>query len=152
MSRILDTPTCFFKLLEKSDYSPSLFEVLGQLTSAPLPSQKDFDAYMDEVAQQYNKHLNIIGVEKSSGKIIGFGSVIVMNSVLWGRVGKIENIVTCKSVRGQGLGKVIIETLKELGWREKCNKITLFCEEKNIKFYEKLGFSLEGQIYACYKQ
>lgn len=53
--------------------------------------------------------------------------MIITNSVLDGRVGKIENIVTSKSVRGKGVGKVIILALKDEGWREQCNKITLFC-------------------------
>lgn len=57
---------------------------------------------------QHNKHIHIIGIHKSDRRIIAFGSVIIVNTVLWGRVGKIENIVTCKSVRGKGFGKTII--------------------------------------------
>ena len=59
--------------------------------------------------------------------------------------------MTCKSVRGKGLGKCIIELLKFIGWDERCDKITLFCEEKNVEFYNKLGFDKKGIIYAHYK-
>ncbi len=68
------------------------------------------------------------------------------------RTGKIENIVTSKVVRGKGLGRCIIEILKGEGWKEGCSKISLFCEQKNVEFYNKLGFKTEGTIYACYKK
>jgi hypothetical protein len=54
-------------------------------------------------------------------------------------------------VRGKGYGKLIIELLKDEGWKNHCQKITLFCEDKNVKFYEKLGFKLQGNMYAAYQ-
>lgn len=53
------------------------------------------------------EHINIVGVEKQTGRVIAFGTLFVCSGPL-GKVGKIENIVTCKSVRGKGLGKCII--------------------------------------------
>ena len=85
-----------------------------------------------------------MGVDKKENRIIAFGSVIITNSIKDGKVGKIENIVTCKKVRGKGLGRIIILILKEEGWKEGCSKIGLFCEEHNVKFYEKLDFKLKG--------
>lgn len=73
------------------------------------------------------KHINIVGIDLSNQRVIAFGTVLICmgsNSLS----GKIENIVTSKSVRGKGLGKCIIEILKYEGWREGCDKITLFCE------------------------
>lgn len=55
-------------------------------------------------------------------------------------------------MRGKGLGKVVIEVLKEEGWKQGCDVIALFCEEHNVKFYEKLGFKTEGMISAYYQQ
>lgn len=60
---------------------------------------------------------------------------MIVNEVLNGRVGKIENIVTSKAIRGKGLGKIIIEVLKDEGWKQNCDVIGLFCEEHNVKFY-----------------
>jgi glucosamine-phosphate N-acetyltransferase len=99
----------------------------------------------------HNGHIHIVGIHKQTNQIIAFGSVIVVNTALDGRVGKIENIVTAKTMRGKGLGRVIIEVLKDEGWKAGCSKITLFCEDHNVKFYEKLGFKLKGEIFACYK-
>jgi len=53
---------------------------------------------------------------------------LIVNEVLNGRVGKIENIVTSKAIRGKGLGKIIIEVLKDEGWKQNCDVIGLFCE------------------------
>lgn len=59
--------------------------------------------------------------------------------------------MTSKAIRGKGLGKIVIEILKEEGWRQNCDVIGLFCEEHNVKFYEKLEFRKEGVISASYK-
>lgn len=45
----------------------------------------------------------------------------------------------------------MIEILKEEGWKQNCDVIGLFCEEHNVKFYEKLDFKREGEISASYK-
>ena len=96
-------------------------------------------------------HVNIVGVDRSSNKVVAFGSLICCNSTL-GLSGKIENIVTCKSVRGKGLGRCIIELLQGEAFKQDCNKVSLFCEEKNVKFYNKLGFVTEGEIFAWYRK
>ena len=36
-----------------------------------------------------NKHINIVGINKNTNKIIGFGSVIIVNTLKDGKVGKI---------------------------------------------------------------
>jgi hypothetical protein len=56
-----------------------------------------------------NDYINIVGF--FNGNIIAFGTVI-LSDTLTGRKGKIENIVVCKSVRGKGLGRVVIDVLK----------------------------------------
>ena len=102
---------------------------------------------MEASAQE---HVNIVGIDKKEDRVVAFGTILICNGP-FGRVGKIENIVTCKSVRGKGLGKCIIELLKWLGWDRQCDQITLFCEDKNVKFYNKLGFESKGTIYVAYK-
>ena len=128
-----------------------MFEVLSQLTKAPKPTRKEFEEFFSRQQQSNSKAIHIIGLERKTDKIIAMGSVILVNTVLQGKLGKIENIVTCKSVRGKGLGKIIIEVLKDECWREQCNVIGLYCETHNVKFYEKLGFKSEGIIKVCYK-
>ena len=52
-----------------------------------------------------NKYINIVGIYES--RVIAFGTIIIVES-LGGKMGKIENIVVCKSMRGKGLGKDVI--------------------------------------------
>lgn len=85
------------------------------------------------------KHINIVGVDIKTDKIVAFGTLLICHGP-YGLNGKIENIVTCKSIRGKGLGRCVIDILKDEGWKGNCNKIGLFCEEKNVEFYNKLGF------------
>lgn len=73
------------------------------------------------------KHVNIVGLERKTDRIVAFGTILIVNEVLNGRVGKIENIVTSKAIRGKGLGKIIIEALKDEGYRQQCDVISLFC-------------------------
>ena len=140
-----------FRYLQESDYHLGVFEVLSELTKAPKPSLEEFTSYWNVVASAKNKHINVVGLQRQSQTIVAFGTILITSSVLNGKVGKIENIVTSKSVRGKGLGKSIILALKSEGEKERCNKVTLFCEQKNTKFYEKLGFKPEGSIFAAYK-
>jgi hypothetical protein len=75
----------------------------------------------------HQKHVNIVGIDKQSQRVIAFGTVLICLGS-FGTTGKIENIVTSKLVRGKGLGRCVIEILKDEGWREGCDKISLFCE------------------------
>lgn len=82
--------------------------MLNQLSKAPKPSREDFRKFWVKQGQMSMKHINIVGVDRKTDRIIAFGTVLITHEVLNGKVGKIENIVTCKSVRGKGLGKVVI--------------------------------------------
>lgn len=85
-----------------------MFEVLSQLTKAPKPSRQDFETFWQKQSQCHSKIVNIVGVDRKTDRIIAFGTIIIVDTPLQGRTGKIENIVTCKSVRGKGLGKIVI--------------------------------------------
>ena len=136
-----------FRFFEAGDIDKGVFNCLSALTKAPVPPKEELAAHLEKISSLHSKIINIVG--ELDGEIVAFGTIIVCHT-LEGKVGKIENIVTSKKVRGKGMGKVIIEVLKELGWAEQCSRITLFCEEKNVAFYRKLGFELQGEIWACY--
>ena len=89
--------------------------MLSQLTSAPKPSQENFTHHMEAMRNSRQKHLSIVGIDVRSGRVIAFGTVLVCLGAL-NKKAKIENIVTCRSVRGKGLGKNIIEILKWLAF------------------------------------
>ena len=54
-------------------------------------------------------------------------------------------MVTDIDYRGQNLGRLIIETLKEIGRSKGCYKVILDCVEGNVPFYVKCGF-VQGEV------
>lgn len=130
-----------FRLLEKADYDRGLFDTLNQLTKSPKPERKAFDQYFDMMHASRNRYINIVGV--CDGKIVAFGTCLV-TTTLEGRLGKIENIVVCESQRGKGLGRDIILLLKDQATKSGATKLGLYCADKNVEFYSKLGFKVVG--------
>lgn len=67
---------------------------------------------MEQMSRLHTKHINVVG--EINGKLVAFGTILISNT-LKGKVGKIQNIVTDKDQRGKGIGRKIIEILKEQG-------------------------------------
>jgi N-acetylglutamate synthase-like GNAT family acetyltransferase len=63
-------------------------------------------------------------------------------------VGVVAGVCTTENSRKKGLGskcvKALLADLKTKG----AEQVYLWCEEKNIKFYESIGFSVCGEIYV----
>lgn len=77
-------------------------------------------------------------------KIIGFGSLMIEIKIRGGKMGHIEDIVIDHDKQGLGLGKLLIEKLVKIAQEEKCYKLSLQCQEHNVKFYEKCCFEKSG--------
>lgn len=104
-------PQYHFRYLSPQDYHHGVFETLAELTSAPKPTEEDFKTHLQRMSHSQQTHINIVGIDKASQRVIAFGTLLVCEG--WGgRGGKIENIVTSKAVRGKGLGRCVIEILK----------------------------------------
>ena len=54
--------------------------------------------------------------------------------------GIIEDVVVKENQRGKGIGKLLVNNLIEKAKKNNCDKIILSSSEKNLKFYQKLGF------------
>ena len=63
---------------------------------------------------------------------------------------RLKDVVCDKAVRGKGLGKKIILAAVGLAHKCGCYKVILDCEESNVGFYEKCGFSRKGVEMAHY--
>lgn len=94
------------------------------------------------------EYINIVGFEGE--RPIAFGTILLCDT-LKGKVGKIENIVVCESMRGKGMGRIVIEILKQEAQKRGVLNYSLACEKKNVEFYVKLGFKLEGDVLAKYR-
>ncbi len=135
--------------LAKSDFNNKYLDLLDQLSST---NQENFTYDKFELfINQLNNNHNIYVIEKNN-KIIASGTLLIENKIIhnFGKVGHIEDIVVDFNERGSGLGKLMINYLIETAKNLNCYKIILNCNESNVKFYEKCGFTkkeLEMVIY-----
>ncbi|MDI2587481.1 GNAT family N-acetyltransferase [Psychrobacillus sp. NEAU-3TGS] len=56
----------------------------------------------------------------------------------------ILGLAVSRRARGQGIAKVLMEKMEELGEENNREGITLTCKEELVSFYEKLGFVNHG--------
>lgn len=89
-----------------------------------------------------NPNYKIFVATNREDKIIGSTTLLIEQKFTHegGLAGHIEDVVVHGNFQHQGIGTALmnkaIETAKETG----CYKIILDCSEKNVPFYEKLGF------------
>ena len=83
-------------------------------------------------------------VAEVDDRVVGVASLITINKLLRGgnRIALIEDVAVSKQSGSRGLGKLLIEKLKEVAVERGCYKTILNCAEDAIGFYEKCGFYL----------
>ena len=101
------------------------------------------DMELRHFLMEKNNDGHIIAVADLWGKVIGTATGIIERKLIHngGLVMHIEDVCVLNKVRGQGIGKKLMEFLvdraKELG----CYKVILDCSRDNYEqFYSKLGF------------
>ena len=103
---------------------------------------------IDSFSKNYDKKINesifssdevdgIVALEK--GNVLGYASIHYIKKITR-KSGIIEDVVVKENQRGKGIGKLLVNNLIEKAKKNNCDKITLSSSEKNLKFYQKLGF------------
>ena len=77
-------------------------------------------------------------------RVVAYGSIVIENKIRGDIAGHIEDIVVDTSMRGKMVGVKLINELINIGSKKGCYRITLFCEEKLVKFYERTGFKVNN--------
>jgi len=107
---------------------------------------------MDVKSIDYKKAWNNFSSNSSSNSIVGiyekkivaYGSIVIENKIRGQVAGHIEDIVVDRDVAGKMLGVKLVKKLIEIGKSKNCYRITLFCDEKLISFYERSGFKVNN--------
>ncbi len=137
--------------LQKSDYHIGYIDLITQLSEANknIITEDKFYTYLDELST--NQNIFVI-YDKEQNKIAGTGSIIIETKLIhnFGIVGHIEDIVIDIKYRGYGLGKMIINFLVDFAKEKKCYKTILTCNDSNLEFYKKCGFSKKDNFMANY--
>ena len=103
---------------------------------------------IDSFSNNYDKEINesifysdevdgIVAMEE--GNVLGYASIHYIKKITR-KSGIIEDVVVEENQRGKGIGKLLVKNLIEKAKKNNCDKIILSSSEKNLKFYEKLGF------------
>ncbi len=95
----------------------------------------------------------VVVVEDTSRKVVvGTATLVLEQKFIRGAsvAGHVEDVVTDKSVRGKGIGKVLMEALLSLSRQMGCYKTMLDCDEKNVPFYSQFGFKPKVFILSSF--
>ena len=128
-----------FRKIKKSDLN-DVFVLLNQLKKIDT-SDLDLDYSWDKFIQN-NSSNSIVGI--IDNKIIAYGSIIIENKIRGEVAGHIEDIVVNREVRGNMIGVKLINELIDIGKKNNCYRITLFCKENLINFYSRSGFEVNS--------
>ena len=98
---------------------------------------KNYDKKINESIFTSDDVDGIVALEK--GNVLGYASIHYIKKITR-KSGIIEDVVVKENQRGKGIGKLLVNNLIEKAKKNNCDKIILSSSEKNLKFYQKLGF------------
>jgi len=129
--------------LKEEDFSNGFFETLSNLTEVgKISSDIDLAKGILSMINNNKNYRIVIAEDRKNHQVIGTSTLLIEQKFIHngGKVGHIEDVVTRKGYEGNGIGKEILKELIKIGKENGCYKIILDCDEKIIKFYEKIGF------------
>ncbi len=125
-----------------------ILHLLGQL-SPPGPGEESDPesgrAILERMINNPDYYLSVFLLE---GRLVGTATLLVQWNLSHGGkpYGHVENVVTEGRVRGNGVGRAMVDFLILKARERGCYKVILNCESKNIHFYEQCGFRLTGEV------
>ncbi|KAL0224847.1 hypothetical protein RCL1_002759 [Eukaryota sp. TZLM3-RCL] len=138
------------KPLETPDYHRGYFEVLGQLTTVGQHSFDEFQRFFRNLPE--NIHPYVIE-DTENNLIVACGTMMVEPKFTHNLscYAHLEDIVVRENYRRQGLGKMMVNHLAEMGFKRGCNKVILSSRVPCIDFYKKCGFQ-EKNCHEMFRQ
>ncbi|KAJ9103852.1 hypothetical protein QFC21_002314 [Naganishia friedmannii] len=129
--------------LARDDHRKGFLSVLAGLTVAPDLSPEVYEARFDDMRNCPNTYYTLVFEHVPTGQIVATATLFVERKFLRnaGKVGHIEDVAVDASRRGKNLGKRIIVSLTAIAESVGCYKTILDCNEENIPFYQKCGFT-----------
>ena len=116
----------------------SVWELLNQLMFV--------DTSRTDSELAWKKFRNHGLVVEYKDKIIGFGCLVVEYKIRGYTSGHIEDVVIDEEWRGSGIGEKLIRALCEKAEEQNCYRVSLFCREELIPFYNKNGFEVNNVV------
>ena len=124
-----------FRKVIKEDLD-KVFKILNQLKELNIESIDKELAWNSFNENKSTK--SIVGI--LDNEIVAYGSIVIENKIRGEVAGHIEDIVVDKNYRGRFIGENLIKELINIGKKNSCYRITLFCKENLENFYSRQGF------------
>jgi len=117
--------------------------LLRQLTAVGTYSEALWNQIYEEIDDSDNIEIFVMVDEEDHGHLVAAGTLMVEQKFIHGgsKVGHIEDIVVSHAVRGQGLGRKMVEFLSQRAKDLGAYKVILDCKEELEGFYNKAGFA-----------
>ncbi|KAI6004388.1 acyl-CoA N-acyltransferase [Pisolithus orientalis] len=136
-------PGLTLRPLASTDYKRGHLSVLSVLSVVNDLGEDAWVAQFDVMRGLSKTYYSLVIVDQATDKIVGVGTVFIEHKFLrgFGSVGHIEDIAVDKSQQGKKLGMRIIQALTHISESCGCYKTILNCNDSNITFYEKCGYT-----------
>ncbi|KAL6951427.1 hypothetical protein ACO0OE_000662 [Hanseniaspora uvarum] len=127
-------------------YKNSIKKTLSCLTTVGELSDTTFTEVIEHWVSNENIYKPIMIIDSEKDECIAIGTLLIETKIIHdgGKVGHIEDIAVNDDYQGKGLGKLLIQFLRNNAVYEDCYKVILDCDEKNVEFYNKCDFNRCG--------
>ena len=141
--------------LRHDDHLKGYAAVLAQLTTVGDLDETRFAGRfraMQETNRRLGTYYCIVVEHVPSRRLVGCATLLVEQKFIreTALCGHVEDVVTDKSVRGKGVGRLLTEALLRLAKEVGCYKVILDCDEKNVAFYERCGMTAKERQMVIY--
>ena len=114
------------------------------------PHHKDIEAFVRQVQRQQEDGYRMICCQQD-GEVCAVAGFRVGECLAWGRFLYVDDLITCESGRGRGLGERLLLALRELGREAGCEQLVLDTALSNSlaqRFYFRAGLLARGLHFS----
>lgn len=116
-----------------------------------IKDAEDVRTKVFQVEQKIGRALDFDGLDESATHIVVYEDKIPvgtgrMRTIEKGKV-KIERVAVLSALRGQGIGKLIMQAIDEYLLKNQTEEATLDAQLHAKGFYENLGYRQDGEVF-----
>lgn len=139
----MESTNFIIREIEQADLEKGFFQTLSNL--AMVGRIRDDLEQAKKILQEiksYPLYKIFVAVKNDDAEIIGSITLLIEQKFIHdgGKSGHIEDVVTRKDYEGIGVGSALVSAALAFAREKNCYKVVLDCSEKNVRFYEKIGF------------